>query len=204
MYKTASKRFNNDPLRTSFYDGRYKSSGPKQMTPKWLKQAFLSNTFVTGKFSRVVKKGYIVNFKGFECFCPISEMYPKDITNLEFKIFKKKPYKFLILKDKITSLVVSRKKVAAIEGTNRARRSLKNGNSLEGKVVNIKDYGMFIDIGGINGLLHISEYPDNWQIVLPNGIKIGSKINVWVKGIQIKGISLCLSHQRCQIIATSK
>jgi small subunit ribosomal protein S1 len=203
MYKTASRRFNNDPLRTSFYDGRYKSSGPKQMTPKWLRQALSSKTFVKGNFSCQVKGGYRVYISGFECFCPFSEMYPKDLTGSEFTTFKKKPYKFLILKDKVTSLIVSRKKVAAIDGTNRARRSLKNGNSLEGKVVNIKDYGMFIDIGGINGLLHISEYPDNWQMVPPNGIKIGSKINVWVKGIQIKGISLCLSPQRCQIISKS-
>ena len=183
MYKTISRRLKYDQTKMAFWGRGESSKRSKPKAPKRLIQAAKEKIFVPGRFSRKVSKGFIVIISGFECFCPMSEMYPRIIDELKFEKLRKKPHDFIILKASGTSVIVSRRRVLAIEGLKIARRSFEKGIILNGEIVNFQKYGMFIDIGGVDGLLHISEYPSHWLGKPPHTFKLGSKIDVIVKSI---------------------
>lgn len=125
-----------------------------------LEKAYKDISTVTGIINGKVKGGFTVELNGIRAFLPGSlvDIRPiKDFTDLEGQKFD---FKVIKLDHKRNNVVVSRK--AAIESENYAERNqllhqIHEGIVIKGIVKNLTDYGAFIDLGGIDGLLHITD-----------------------------------------------
>ena len=125
-----------------------------------LEQALESGEFVTGTTSGRVKGGLTVLVNGIRAFLPgslidtrpVKDLTPYENKTLEFKVIK--------LDRKRNNVVLSRRAVVeASMGEERAKlmENLKEGAIVQGVVKNITEYGAFVDLGGIDGLLHITD-----------------------------------------------
>tara|TARA_X000000950_G_scaffold59585_1_gene72341 strand:- start:3656 stop:5356 length:1701 start_codon:yes stop_codon:yes gene_type:complete len=126
-----------------------------------LQLSFNENKVVTGVPFNRVKGGMSVDLDGVVAFLPGSQIETRQIIK-DTKELLNKPLKFLILKmDKYRgNIVVSRKAITENELKEQRTELLKNiseGSIIEGKVKNITDYGAFIDLGGIDGLVHVTD-----------------------------------------------
>ena len=125
-----------------------------------LEQALASGELVTGTVTGQVKGGLTVMTNGIRAFLPgslVDTRPVKDTTPYEGKTFE---FKVIKLDRKRNTVVVSRRAVVeANMGEERAKllETLKEGAIVKGIVKNITDYGAFVDLGGIDGLLHITD-----------------------------------------------
>ena len=126
-----------------------------------LETAFEARLPVEGKVERSVKGGYEVRIARQRAFCPISQI--DIVRNTEPAQHEGRVYQFRIIeyKDGGRNLVVSRR--ALLEEEQRAmadetRRSIEVGAVITGRVMSVRDFGAFVDLGGnVQGLLHVSE-----------------------------------------------
>ena len=125
-----------------------------------LEKALESGEFVTGTTSGKVKGGLTVLVNGIRAFLPgslVDTRPTKDLTPYENKTME---FKVIKLDRKRNSVVLSRRAVMeASMGEERAKllETLKEGSIVNGVVKNITEYGAFVDLGGIDGLLHITD-----------------------------------------------
>jgi small subunit ribosomal protein S1 len=150
---------------------------------KLLKETFEKETTVPGVIRRRVKGGMIVDVLGIEAFLPGSQMSLKPIPNLDQFIGKELTFKVVSLDEERRNIILSRKKVLEEEMSSKRHELLSHieiGAELEGEVKNITQYGAFIDLGGIDGLLHLSDM--SWgKINHPaEMLNIGDKLKVKV------------------------
>lgn len=125
-----------------------------------LEKIFENDEVVTGLISNKVKGGFTVDIGSVRAFLPGSlvDVRPiRDTTHLEGKELE---FKVIKLDQKRNNVVVSRR--AVMEAENSAEREellnkLEEGIEIEGIVKNLTDYGAFVDLGGIDGLLHITD-----------------------------------------------
>lgn len=182
MYKIASRYLQHRAFLGHPISDKKRNGQGEQGIPKKIKQAFSSNELIRGSISHEIKGGYTIIIKGFSAFCPYSEMYPK-IKSVNFlKSFQKHDLEFLVLKVSLKSVVVSRKKAAHLRAWEQAKQAHSKHLTLRGTVKDIRQYGAFIDIGGMDGLLHVSEINSkgkNQEIFL----KVGQVIKVSVIGL---------------------
>jgi len=156
----------------------------KQNAWNKLQECFNNNSVVTGVPFNRVKGGLSVDLDGVLAFLPGSQIDPRSITK-DTKELLNKPLDLLILKmDKFRgNIVVSRKAISEAELKEQKKEllnSISEGSEIEGKVKNITDYGAFIDLGGMDGLVHVTDI--SWtKINSPNEVlQIGQKIKVKV------------------------
>ena len=126
-----------------------------------LQLSFNENKVVTGIPFNRVKGGMSVDLDGVVAFLPGSQIETRQIIK-DTKELLNKPLELLILKmDKYRgNIVVSRKAITENElkeQRNELLKSIKEGSVIEGKVKNITDYGAFVDLGGIDGLVHVTD-----------------------------------------------
>ena len=155
----------------------------KQEVWKRIEDCLNGETTLNGLITGQVKGGMTVDIQGVKAFLPgsLAESMPtKDLDHLEGKYEEFKVIK--LDKDK-NNVVLSRK--AVLEEVNFEERtkllsSLEEGQEVEGVVKNLTDYGAFIDLGGVDGLLHITDI--SWsRINHPSeALNIGEKIKVQV------------------------
>ncbi len=148
-----------------------------------LEKAYEDAETVTGVINGKVKGGFTVELNGIRAFLPGSlvDVRPvRDTLHLEGKELE---FKVIKLDQKRNNVVVSRR--AVIESENSAERdqlleNLQEGMEVKGIVKNLTDYGAFVDLGGVDGLLHITEMA--WKRVKhPSEIvNVGDEINVKV------------------------
>ena len=156
----------------------------KQAAWNELQESFDNNKVVKGIPFNKVKGGMSVDLNGVVAFLPGSQIDNKSFTN-DTKELLKKPIDLMILKmDKYRgNIVVSRKAISDIELKEQRQKLLSNiseGSVLDGKIKNITDYGAFVDLGGIDGLVHVTDIA--WKkINHPSDIlEIGSSVKVKV------------------------
>ena len=133
----------------------------KQQAWHNLQESFNENRVVTGVPFNRVKGGMSVDLDGVVAFLPGSQIETRQIIK-DTKELLNKPLELLILKmDKYRgNIVVSRKAITENELKEQRSELLKNikeGSIIDGKVKNITDYGAFIDLGGIDGLVHVTD-----------------------------------------------
>ena len=126
-----------------------------------LQLSFNENKMVTGTPYNRVKGGMSVDLDGVTAFLPGSQIETRQIIK-DTKELLNKPLELMILKmDKYRgNIVVSRKAITENELKEQRSELLKNvkeGSIIDGKVKNITDYGAFIDLGGIDGLVHVTD-----------------------------------------------
>jgi small subunit ribosomal protein S1 len=148
-----------------------------------LEKAFEAEEVVTGFISGKVKGGFTVELDSIRAFLPGSlvDVRPvRETTHLEGKELE---FKVIKLDQKRNNVVVSRR--AVMEAANSTERdellaSLQEGMAIKGIVKNLTDYGAFVDLGGVDGLLHITDM--SWKrIKHPSEIvAVGDEIDVRV------------------------
>jgi len=138
---------------------------------------------VTGTVTSKTKGGLIVDVFGMETFLPGSQIDVKPVTDYDQFVGKTMEFKVVKINEAIKNAVVSHK--ALIESDIEAQRAqiigkLEKGQVLEGTVKNITDFGAFMDLGGLDGLLYITDI--SWgRINHPSEVlKLDQKVNVVV------------------------
>jgi small subunit ribosomal protein S1 len=138
---------------------------------------------ITGRVIKRIKGGLEVDLEGVEAFLPGSQVDVRPVRNLEVFINQDIEVRVIKINRKRGNVVVSRKALLEEEFNRKKSETLGNieeGFVLEGVVKSITDYGAFIDLGGIDGLLHIIDM--SWgRIQSPNELfRVGDSIQVKV------------------------
>jgi small subunit ribosomal protein S1 len=146
-----------------------------------LEQAFNAAEIVTGIISGRVKGGFTVDIENVRAFLPGSLVDVRPVRDTTYLEGKPLEFKVIKLDQKRNNVVVSRR--AVVEQEFSAERSalmdnLQEGAVVKGTVKNLTDYGAFVDLGGIDGLLHITDMA--WKRVKHPSevVKVGDEVDV--------------------------
>jgi small subunit ribosomal protein S1 len=142
---------------------------------------------VEGRVSGVVKGGFDIDLSGIRAFCPLSQIDLLFCEKPEDHIGARYPFRILEIKDKGKNVIVSRRVLLEEEREKRSEETLeklKPDLECEGKVIKLTDFGAFVDIGGMEGMVHISEI-SHGRINHPSEIlKPGQQVKVKVIKIE--------------------
>ncbi|TWI78264.1 small subunit ribosomal protein S1 [Lacibacter cauensis] len=156
-----------------------------RITRAWerIMEVHKTGEIVTGTVTSKTKGGLIVDVFGMETFLPGSQIDVKPVTDYDQFVGKTMEFKVVKINETIKNAVVSHK--ALIESDIEAQRAvimgkLEKGQVLEGTIKNITDFGAFLDLGGVDGLLYITDI--SWgRINHPSEVlKMDQKLNVVV------------------------
>ena len=158
-----------------------------------LEKLFDEKAKITGVITGKLKGGFAVDLKGTVAFLPLSQVDFKPVRDIRPLLGLAQPFKILKLDKDKGNIVVSRKAIMEeidAEEKEKLLASLQEGMVVDGIVKNITNYGAFVDIGGIDGLLHSSDI--SWQkISHPSEVlEIGQKIQVKIIKFANQKISL--------------
>jgi len=155
-----------------------------------LEKAFNSNEKVQGVIFNQVKGGFTVDLDGAVAFLPRSQVDIRPIRDVSPLMNQPQPFQILKMDRRRGNIVVSRRTV--LEETRAEQRqelvqNLEEGQVIDGVVKNITDYGAFVDLGGIDGLLHVTDIA--WRRVNhpTEVLNIGQQVKV--KIIKINHVS---------------
>ena len=165
---------------------------------KRLEEAFENGEVLTAKVDQVLKGGLSVIFEETKIFIPaslVSDQFEKDLDKykdqeIEFVITEFNPRRRRIIGDRKQLLVAKKDELAE-----KLFASIKVGDVVTGTVKNVTDFGAFIDLGGADGLLHISEM--SWgRVENPKKVfKVGDEVKVFIKEINDKKIALSMKFE---------
>ena len=143
-------------------------------------------SIIKGLMKRRVKGGIIIDLEGVEAFLPGSQIDIGPVKNMDEYIGKEYDLKILKINQERKNIVVSRREL--LEESRKDRRAallkeMDNGQLRKGTVKNITDFGAFIDLGGVDGLLHITDM--SWgRISHPSEmLEVGQEIEVVILDI---------------------
>ncbi|MGH6900341.1 MAG: 30S ribosomal protein S1 [Geminicoccaceae bacterium] len=131
-----------------------------------LEQAFKESAKVQGMIFGRVKGGFAVDLGGAVAFLPGSQVDIRPVRDVSPLLNKDEPFQILKMDRRRGNIVVSRRAVleeSRAEARNELLATLKEGQVLNGVVKNITDYGAFVDLGGLDGLLHVTDI--SWRRV---------------------------------------
>ncbi|HEW97824.1 MAG: 30S ribosomal protein S1 [Candidatus Parabeggiatoa sp. nov. 3] len=148
-----------------------------------LERAYENTETITGVITEKVKGGFTVNMNEIRAFLPGSLVDVRPIRDTTFLENKQLEFKVIKLDKRRNNVVVSRRAVVEKENTQEREallETMQEGMVLRGVVKNLTDYGAFVDLGGVDGLLHITDMA--WRRVKhPNEVvSVGDEINVKV------------------------
>ncbi len=148
-----------------------------------LEQAQEADEIITGRFTGKVKGGFTVDIGEIRAFLPGSLVDVRPVRDTAYLEEKELEFKIIKLDQKRNNVVVSRRAVVEKEFSEEREKlleTLKEGERVRGIVKNLTDYGAFLDLGGIDGLLHITDMA--WKRVKHPSevVEIGQEIDVVV------------------------
>ena len=165
---------------------------------KRLEEAYENQEILKAKVSQVLAGGVCVIVDETRVFIPaslVSDTYEKDLTKfkdqeIEFVITEFDPRKRRIIGNRKTLLVAKK-----AELQKELFSKIKVGDVIEGTVKNVTDFGAFIDLGGVDGLLHISEM--SWgRVENPKKVfTVGQQVRVFIKSINDTKIALSMKFE---------
>jgi len=149
-----------------------------------VKKKYADGETVEGTISRRIKGGMVVNILGVDAFLPGSQLDVRPIRDFDAYVGKTFEFKIVKVNEFRKNIVVSRKEL--LEESLKEQRSklleeIEIGQILEGRVKNITDFGVFVDLGGIDGLLHITDL--SWGRVNHPSEVVGLDEDIMVKVI---------------------
>jgi small subunit ribosomal protein S1 len=165
-----------------------------------IEKAYRDNQVLAGRVVEKVKGGLSVDI-GVRAFLPGSQVDIKPIRNLDHFVNQSIRVRILKLDQKKGNIVLSRKIVVEEELDHRRKEvndALSTGKSVKGTVKNITDYGAFIDLGGIDGLVHITDM--SWgRISHPSELfNVGDQIDVVILNYDPSNNKVSLGYKQCQ------
>lgn len=154
-----------------------------------LEEVFEKKEPITGVIFSRVKGGFTVDIQGVVAFLPGSQVDIRPIRDVTPLIGQKQPFQILKMDKKRGNIVVSRR--AILEESRSEHRSelmekLSIGDVVEGIVKNVTDYGAFVDLGGVDGLLHVTDI--SWKRIShpSNVLSVGQSIKVKITNFDEK------------------
>jgi len=152
-----------------------------------LEDAFQAGLPVEGKIEREVKGGYEVRLGGQRAFCPFSQIDTVRTADPSQHIGRVYAFRITEYKEGGRNLIVSRRALldeAQRAGAAEARKAIVVGAVLTGRVVSVRDFGAFIDLGsGVQGLLHVSEM--GWSRVADTSQVVSAGQTITVKVLRV-------------------
>jgi small subunit ribosomal protein S1 len=163
-----------------------------------LEKAYNHKTWVMGKIIEKIKNGYTVNV-GINTFLPDSHADLRSVKEPEKLIGNRYKFKVIKFDRKSENAVLSRKLFLQDEREKRRTRvfsQLSQGQKIKGQVKSLTNFGAFIDLGGVEGLLHVSDM--SWgKIAHPSEIfKVGEKVEVVVLDFNEKEEKISLGYKQ--------
>ena len=148
-----------------------------------LEKSFTANERVTGVIFGRVKGGFTVDLNGAVAFLPGSQVDIRPVRDITPLIGTPQPFQILKMDRSRGNIVVSRRAVleeSRAEARSELVANLKEGQILNGVVKNITDYGAFVDLGGVDGLLHVTDIA--WRRINhpSEALHIGQSVKVQV------------------------
>jgi len=162
-----------------------KVQGPDSLDILW--EAKENLIPVEGRVKRVVKGGFEIDLSGIRAFCPLGQFDIQYCEKPDEHVGAKYPFRIMEIKEKGKNIIVSRRVLLEEEQEKKSKDTLarlKPDLECEGKVTKLADFGAFVDIGGIEGMVHISEV-SHGRISHPSEIlKPGQQVNVKVMKVE--------------------
>ena len=125
-----------------------------------LREAYDQQTIINGKVIRRIKGGMVVDLGAVQAFLPGSQLDVRPITDFDVYLDKEIELRIVKLNESRKNIVVSHKLIleeTLIEQRDALFEEIEIGSIVDGRVKNITDFGVFVDLGGIDGLLHITD-----------------------------------------------
>lgn len=179
--------------------------GMRQNVWRNLEELKISGDIITVRPTDANQGGLIIEQKGIKGFLPVSQLSAKNypsvggnkgeiLSKLKELVYKDIAVKVLDADPKANKLIFTEKGINPEQDTKKVSAKFKIGDELEGKVTGIVDFGAFVDIGGMDGLVHISEI--SWQKVnnIADFLKIGDKVKVIVIDVQSGKVFLSIKR----------
>jgi len=142
-----------------------------------------NDSVIQGRIIRRIKGGYTVDLGGLEAFLPGSHVDLRPVPDMDALVGEEFDFRVLKINRRRSNVIVSRR--VLLEEEREAKRSellgtLEEGQVITGKVKNITEYGVFVDLGGLDGLLHITDM--SWKRVKhpKEMVKLGQEITLKV------------------------
>jgi Ribosomal protein S1 len=153
---------------------------------EYLKNAFENEENVECKIKEVVKGGVAAYLGEIRGFIPTSQLSVKYVENLNEFVDRKLEVRIIDINEAKNNIVLSRKKVEEVEleeKKNDTLNKIKPGDKVKGKVTKLMKFGAFVDLGGVEGLIHISEL--SWERVKnpSDVVSIGDEVEVYILDI---------------------
>ena len=118
------------------------------------------NGVITGRIMRRIKGGYTVDLGGVEAFLPGSHVDLRPVPDMDALVSQEYSFRVLKINRRRSNVIVSRRVLLEEERDSKRQElllTLDEGQIVEGKAKNITEYGVFVDLGGLDGLLHITD-----------------------------------------------
>lgn len=160
-------------------------SVPKGAGRDVIQAAFAAGLPVEGLVAAVNKGGLEIDLGGVRAFCPTSQIDIRFVDDPS--IFVGQKHKFRVMEMRGGNAVLSRRALLEEERKGQAealRQNLHVGADLEGVVTSVRDFGAFVDLGGIEGLVHVSELSHTRVAHAQEAVKVGQKVKVQVLRIE--------------------
>ncbi len=125
-----------------------------------IREAYEGDEAVKGSLQKKIKGGVVVDLMGVDAFLPGSQIALRRVPNLDELLGQELEFKIIKLNKRRRNIVVSRRVILEAERANKREDLIKDlevGQVRKGGVKNITDFGAFIDLGGVDGLLHITD-----------------------------------------------
>jgi small subunit ribosomal protein S1 len=178
-----------------------KEKADKKRIWEEIRMSSMEDKTVEGTVVQKIKGGFSVNIKGgIKAFLPMSQVDLKPLRNLDKFIGQNYNFKVIKCDTRRGNIVVSRRAVLEkerIELKSKTIKELQEGMIVEGIIKNITEYGAFIDVRGVDGLLHITDM--SWKkINHPSELfKIGDKVKVKILKYDFENERLSLGLKQC-------
>ncbi len=162
-----------------------KEKAQRQRQWEYIVENCREGSVVQGRVSRKVKGGLIVDI-GIEAFLPGSQVDTKRLKNLDDLLNKTMDFKILKINVERKNIVISRRELLEEERASKKSEVLENiqvGDLRTGTVKNITDFGVFLDLDGVDGLLHITDM--TWKRIRHPSemVKLGQELEVMILSV---------------------
>lgn len=158
-----------------------------------------NQTTIQGKIVKRIKGGYNVDLEGLEAFLPGSHVDLRPVPDMDALVGQEMDFRILKINRRRSNVIISRRVLLEEERENMRQElldTIEEGQVVQGKVKNITEYGVFIDLGGLDGLLHITDM--SWKRIRhpKEMVQLGDDLELKVLGFDAeeKKVSLGLKQ----------
>ena len=165
--------------------GRELGGGDNKMEA--IETAYASGVPISGRVMSTNKGGFEVKVAGVDAFCPISQIELGYTDNPEIHVGQTYTFEVSEIDDSGRTVVVSRAALLERERASKREETLQSievGDHVDGVITRVADFGAFVDIGGVEGLVHVSELSHTYFDNPSDVVKVGDHLTVEVLNIE--------------------